>query len=552
MSQDNMFQGDIDPEIAALLGNDTAPKSSSEKSSSSLPDYGSLFGEETPIETLDAPEVDLSAAGFPEIIKKYEPSPNPSLEDPEYYKKALSGEGDPAQRVHSILQKYVNAKDPKDRGVYRQQFIVAFWDFLGSVARKTPGKLPDAKRYLLRFGVLHPTLLPPDDRQFIGKIVIDNELKQPIFYMDEWLKAVGTGSIKNSMTDEVRVAKNNEQNHLKQLLDKAAGKRDGAQNLLKAKCEERGMYEIALIEKAKQLVDHAPLPDFPDFQSAYTEPQKRLFNDIQELMKNMIRTDRELVKILEDFDQANADLGVLEGKVNESGGGVAVDIQAIDTEFDTIKQMTKLTIGRQGNHFPMLSKEYFRSNPNDIATRENMITQLTWLESIDPEAFCRSYKNKMNRIVPYVVLLPSFGETGICWEPFDRFNRATSRGRIAVPMYPKNLQIAILTATADLRWQVAKEKASYYWMEEGLTGNYYQWFVSKKLKGDVKEYFIQDYVTWITKESDAIQRLEKEVRGIFWRFIPFSQAVKDKLKTRSYVYQELYQRDVNRSLSDGY
>jgi hypothetical protein len=34
--------------------------------------------------------------------------------------------------------------------------------------------------------------------------------------------------------------------------------------------------------------------------------------------------------------------------------------------------------------------------------------------------------------------------------------------------------------------------------------------------------------------------------------MPFSRAVKDKLKVRSYVYQELYQRDVNRSLSDGY
>jgi hypothetical protein len=89
-------------------------------------------------------------------------------------------------------------------------------------------------------------------------------------------------------------------------------------------------------------------------------------------------------------------------------------------------------------------------------------------------------------------------------------------------------------------------------MEEGLTGNYYQWFSSRKLKGDVKEYFIQDYIIWMTKEADAIQKLDKEVRGIFWRHLPFSKAVKDKLKTRSYVYQELYQRDVNRSLSDGY
>ena len=112
--------------------------------------------------------------------------------------------------------------------------------------------------------------------------------------------------------------------------------------------------------------------------------------------------------------------------------------------------------------------------------------------------------------------------------------------------------MAVLTAVADLRWQVAKEKASYYWMEEGLTGNYYQWFQSRKIRGDVKEYFIQDYLVWITKESEGIQKLDKEIRGIFWRYMPFSKEIKEKLKTRSYVYQELYQKDVNRSMSDGY
>jgi hypothetical protein len=187
-----------------------------------------------------------------------------------------------------------------------------------------------------------------------------------------------------------------------------------------------------------------------------------------------------------------------------------------------------------------------------VAFRENVITQLAQIESIDPEAFCRTYKNRMNRIVPFVLLIPSYGDQGICWEPFDRFNRATSRGRIIIPMYPRNLYIALLSAVADLRWQVAKEKASFYWMEEGLTGNYYQWFNSRKLKGDVKEFFIEDYIAWMTKEAEATQKLDKELRGIFWRYMPFSKAVKEKLKTRSYVYQELYQRDVNRTMSDGY
>jgi hypothetical protein len=580
VSQDTMFQGDMDPEIAALIGAGKAPSSSPPASSAPTadfkklfasklqasgsaapptstptPDFKNLFADSDPSgepDTMESPEVDLTTSGFPQITKPYETVPHKSFDDPEYYKKTLSNEGDPAQRVHGILQKYVAAKDPKDRAVFRQQMIPAFWDFLASVARKTPGKLPEAKRYLLRFGILHPTLISPEDRALFSKIVVENELSQPVYYLDEWFKAVGTGVLKNSATDEVRVAKTNEQVHLQQLFEKAVGKRDGARNLLKAKNDERASYEAALLEKAKALSIHAPVPAFPEIGSVYSEGQRHEFSEIQEILKNLVRVDREFDKFLEELQQAIADVETLDEKVRESGGNIAVDVKSIDTEFDTVKQMAKLTIGRQGNHFPILTREYFRSMPNEIATRENIISQLTWIESVDSEAFCRSYKNRLNRIVPFVLLLPTYGDTGICWEAFDRFNRATSRGRIAVPMYPKNLAIAVLSAVADLRWQVAKEKASYYWMEEGLTGNYYQQFVAKKVKGDVKEYFIQDYILWMTKESDGVQKLEKEVRGIFWRFIPFSKEIKEKLKTRSYIYQELYQRDLNRTMSDGY
>jgi len=89
-------------------------------------------------------------------------------------------------------------------------------------------------------------------------------------------------------------------------------------------------------------------------------------------------------------------------------------------------------------------------------------------------------------------------------------------------------------------------------MEEGLTGHYYQWFQSQRLKGDIKEYFIKDYIIWMTKESEGIQRLDKDVRGTFWRYMPFTKPVKEKLRNRNLVYQELYQRDVNRAMSEGY
>jgi hypothetical protein len=544
---DNIFQGEMDPEIAALLGTDAKPKASSD----TIPDYATIFGESQE-EAEPAGDVDLSSSGFPEITKRLENTPHNAFNDPNYYKTALSGEGDIAQRVHGILQKYLNSKDPKDRGVFRQQFILAYWDFLINVARKAPGKLPDPKKYLLRFGILHPTFLDGENRTFFAKIVLDNYLNQPVYYLDEWFKAVGTGLVRTSTTDEVKVTKNNNAARFQHLLEKAQGKLDGAKNLLKAKDDERLNTEKVLTHRVQFIMEHFPLDGLPDINGCYNEGQKRVFGEIQEVLKNLLKIDHDFEVFLRDYYQAEQDVKSLQDKIEEEGGGIAVDIKAVDIEFDTVRQMAKMTIGRQGNHFPILTSEYFHCLPNDVGYRENVLTILNWIESIDPEAFCRSYKNRLNRIVPYVVLIPAYGDYGMCWEPFDRFNRATSRGRIAIPMYPKNLQVAILAAVGDLRWQVAKEKASYYWMEEGLTGNYYQWFQKMKLKGDLKETFINDYVTWMTKESEGTQKLDKEVRGVFWRHMSFSKPIKEKLKNRSYVYQELYQRDVNRSLSDGY
>ena len=121
-----------------------------------------------------------------------------------------------------------------------------------------------------------------------------------------------------------------------------------------------------------------------------------------------------------------------------------------------------------------------------------------------------------------------------------------------MPLYPKDLKTAIIYALGDLRWQVAKETASYYWMEEGLTGRYYQWFTEQKMRGDVKESFINNYFLWITKEADGMQKLERDVRGIFWRNMPFPQDIKERLRNRGFVYNELYKKDVNISMSDGY
>jgi hypothetical protein len=212
-------------------------------------------------------EVDLSAQGFPDVTKRFEAAPHQFFADPNYYKTALSDEGEPAKRVHAIFQKYINAKDPKDRSVFRVQLISAYWEFLRSVAKKTPGKIPMPKKFLLRFNLLHHNFINSEMRDFFAKLVTENTLNQPVYYVDEWLKAVGTGIIRASTTDEVRIARNNTQMKMRQLLEKAMGKLDGVQALLKAKDQERGNLEQGLGDCIETITEHFLLDDFEDINA---------------------------------------------------------------------------------------------------------------------------------------------------------------------------------------------------------------------------------------------------------------------------------------------
>lgn len=540
----------LDPELAALLDDTPVPYTPSQSLgkeslfSKSLEASGA--GPKSPA------DVDLTTSNFTHITKFLSDKPSAVFDDPSYYKKVLGNENETAQRLHTLLSKYLTCQDPKDRSVYRMQLVTAYWDFASNLAlRAGSGKADAAKKLALRFGLVLPTLLTPEQKTLFARVIEDNVYGEPVYYVDEWLYAIGSGKIGTSSTDEVKTKSKDDSSRFAQLLAKAQGKLQSAENLLRAKSEERLRAEDDLRKGIEGAFHHEALPGFSGVKAPFTDQQKRMLGEVSEKLRLIAGLDKELDRFVEDYNVADADVRTLQQKVDNSGGGTT-NASGVAAEFDTIRQMAKMTCGRSGNHFPLLSREYFHSSSREVGIRENIIETLRWIESVDPEAYCRQYKSQLNRIPPFVILIPSYGDFGFCWEPFDRYNRVTSRGRIAIPMYAKNLQISVLTAVADLRWQVAKEKASYYWMEEGLTGNYYQWFQAQKMKGDVKDRFINDYLLWMLKESEGIQKLDKEVRGVFWRYMPFAPEIKAKLKPRAIVYQELCQRDLNRELSDGY
>ncbi len=555
---------ELDPDIAAILSsaenytNQSALKLSFSKNSESMDDEQSS-------KKKSIHNVDLSVKEFAPITKFTNDTPSDVFNDTKYYKIALTGENQSAQRVHQVLSKYLTCQDPKDRAVYRQQIVTAYWELLrGMVGKMNNPNVPMPKRMLVRFGVLLPSLFKQESKEFFSKIFVENIEREPILYVDEWFNEIASGRMGNSATDEKRQTKtvnmtpdqaaSAEQIRLMQLQSKNSGKLQSAENLLSIKENERSMLEAELKNKIDDLCDHQTILGLEPHRQGYSEMQRRSLSDITALLHRLSKNDKELSKVFEEFKESKETFNSLENKINASGTTVAAtnDTEAVKIEFETVRQMAKMTIGRRGNQFPIFTREFYHCTERGTGSRENVIDVLRWVESLDPGAFQRIHKNIPNRIVPYVLLVPTYGDRGFCWEPFDRYNRVTSRGRIVVPMYPKDLKIAVLTAVADLRWQVAKEKASYYWMEEGLTGQYYQHVEQLKLKGDLKEFFIEDYILWMTKESSGVQRLDKDVRGIFWRNMPFPKTLKEDLRRRSLVYDELCKKDANREMSDGY
>ena len=537
------MSGAIDPEIADLMGIESSPDSG--------PGFEDLFGEEKPAPLQKAEPADYSNQKF-DIQTKIEEDEKPFFKDQNYYKNVLSGIGDNAQRMHKILSAFLNTSDPKEKSMQRGKLIAAYWNFASDLAKTIRGNLDTCKLLTLRFGLLHPGIITPEQRGMISKIIIENKTGEPIHYVDEWIKKVAYGEINASATDETKAIKKHANVKVHSQLENIKGQQNFHAGALRNKVAEMESLEYSLMDKVEILKNHAVRNDLGDLKIGYNSEQKQALSDMQNIIRELYILDRDANKSQSELEQITEQLGSLQSQSENLNAELRVDPNVINAEFNTVRQMHKLCVGRQGNHIPILMKNYFRAFIKELGIRENVINELAAVEALDPGVFQRTFKQQTTRIVPHTILVPCYGERGICWEPFERFNKASSRGRMAVPIFSKDLKTAVICACGDLRWQVAKEKAQHYWMEEGLTGRYYQYFTEKKIRGDVKEYFIQDYLLWITKESEGTQKLERDARSVFWRFVPFPQELKDTLRNRGFVYGELYKKDQNRAMSDGY
>ncbi len=517
MSQQNGKDRELDPEIADLLG--LSPDESPVTHEDSLQDV-------TP--------VDISG-------------------EDDFYKAVLEGEKKEAIEALSHNKKlFEDAESKEDKGLYREKLRASYWNFYRSLATKVVGTLAHEKLMAIRFNLLDLKLISPSQLDMLKSIPLSTQ-DESIYYADEWFKNIAEDQIDQSVMDETAALKRPGA-AAQEKLERKEGQREAEIEVIKIKVRQIEQEETQLKDLLQDVLHEIKPLQHKDEELSLFEPysdvQKKSLTQMMESCKALSKLDRDLKSAYNTLGNLEEDIDKLQEEASD--GSNTDESSKIDMEINSLKQMIKMTVGRQGNHFPILMEHYFTDEINQVATKDNVKKALQDIEELDPSLFMRAYKGEDHRVIPYIILAPCYGEYGICWDPIPKKNRATGKGRIAIPMFPKSLKIAMLTALADIRWQVAKEKAQHYWMEEGLTGEYYEYYTAEKLKGDIRRHFIQDYMLWITWESKGVQKLHKDVRNIFWRKMPFPQELKEELKTKGFFYNDLYEKDKKRERSAGY
>ncbi len=482
-----------------------------------------------------------------------------------FMKKVLMGE-DP-EMVESLLEnkrRFEQTKDKEEKVRFRERFASAFWDLYRNIGKKISFDTPKEKRVFLRFGILDLRYLSVEDqKQILAHPLEERDPEETVFYVDEWILALAEGRVKPSITDEAsprqkRKSGGTDTNQIRSKYDRAKGMADAEQANYKKLADHRSMLETRLSETVAMVHTHGSDP-LLSMGSVYTKDQLKRVESLNEIARELKRIDKDLNQSSANYSKRYAEMIELEKQLPSKGSGgnseslYEVDASVIESEMGALRQMVKMCVGRQGNHFPVLASGFL---PKEVGLKYNfkpdVYERILNVEKMDLDVFNRNFRQQTHHVYPYIILVPGYGNLGMCWEPYDKYNKATSKGRIAVPVFTREPETACLIALADYRWQTAKELASYHWMDEGLTGRYYEYTQEAKLKGDVKQMFITDYLLWVTKEVNGIQKMNKDARYVFWRFVPFPQEVKEELKNKGFYYNELYKKEENFKLSQGY
>jgi hypothetical protein len=442
------------------------------------------------------------------------------MEEKEYFDKLFAGIQD------DIKEEFLTIKRLHEENFseYKEQFTEVFWKVYEAIAQKLEETSPIEQKLFIRLGLVDPRYLTREDLERI-KECISSASDDTFYYVDEWLISVKSGKIPPSTFEEVI----QDQQQEKRTFDYTWIEKEYERKLF-----ERSIEEEKLRDLVKGVQGKGP----------YTKGVYTIFDEIIKSIGKLKKLDNDIKTLKETLDKAKEQTSSIQ-QIPQTSKDTTT---SLFTEPQVIRQMVKKAIGKLGIQYPSLTTNYLRE-VSSIFSKKYSLKLFEEFKLLDPTTLKRTIKGTEVYMPPYVILVPGYGENGFCWEPIEGVN-IYGRGRIVVPIFSRKGTDPFFQAFGEYRWKLEKELSFGRWMEEGLTGEYYQYLQENKLKGQPAEYFIKDYVLWISKESNGIQKLDKPVREIFWRYLPFDDSVKEKLSKVSYVYQQLWERDLRKRQKD--
>lgn len=234
---------------------------------------------------------------------------------------------------------------------------------------------------------------------------------------------------------------------------------------------------------------------------------------------------------------------------------------------NAVANVLRITSDNMRAYIPYLIERSIRGNlANIFVTPKKLTAYIKKILEVDYTLFFRELTWKIpgkseliqKEIYPYFILLPSAGIRVQMWQEMS-YNIRSSRARFFLPViFNGDLEKNLIFSCGHFRWNLNKAIVSN-WMdpvEGGLTGAYYDYEQSykkipdlteeakEKIKKQIKSIkidrnrFATDYYEWVVYESQGNPRLNKILRKIFYRYIPFTKKIRENI-AKLPVYEEL-------------
>jgi len=402
--------------------------------------------------------------------------------------------------LRDLLDNFKQLEDPKrsdqDTRKLRRTITGLYWELYAAVFLKTSEDPypPLPIKLLLRFGFLDETMLSQKQLAFLVHSAADDTTDDNISYIDEWLEKIRGGDKYPSISEMDQTF-----DQMKKEQERNAGRKKKKKS-----------------QPADELDDLLGLDSEGDGLDSQ-EGQEKVKFEIEQMITSTTRVCSESIPAA----------------------------------------------------FPVLNSAYVPEDMSlSLVTKKRLREKLDKILSIDYSLFHREVifsglgrpEMVMKAVLPDIVIVPSAGINIMMWQDLSHvvnekgnvIRRKNTPARFAVPhILMADLEKVFFQACARFRWELCRSMYESLWMdpvEGGLSGQYYDYLTCYKKNPDIspeakaevaqqlrnfrkqhREVFADDYLKWTKYEKEGIAKLNKAVRKIFYRMIPFTKEIRENL-----------------------